>query len=83
VSRRTKITQPFIVAGKNFGSASINLARRALRREFAYPGLTELVQQFYSATRGERAVPLSPACIADVACARDRILASLGAVPAG
>jgi len=83
VSRRTKITQPFIVAGKNFGSASINLARRALRREFAYPGLTELVQQFYSATRGERAVPLSPACIADVACARDRILALLGAGPVG
>jgi predicted dehydrogenase len=82
VSRRTKITQPFIVAGTSFGSATVNLARRALRRELAYPGLSELVQQFYLATRGERAVPLSPASIADVACARDRILASLSAAPA-
>ena len=78
VSRRTKMTQPFIVAGKTFGSASINLVRRAVRRELAYPGLRELVRQFYSATRGERATPLSPASIADVACARDRILASMG-----
>jgi len=77
VSRRTKMTQPFIVAGKTFGSASVNLARRTLRREFAYPGLTELVKQFYAATRGERPAPFAPARIADVACARDRILASL------
>jgi predicted dehydrogenase len=79
VSRRTKMTQPFVVAGKAFGSASINLARRALGRELAYPGLRELVRQFYSATRGERTTPLSPASIADVACARDRILASMRA----
>jgi hypothetical protein len=77
VSRRAKMAQPFNVAGRTFGNASINLARRALRREFAYPGLRELVRQFYSATRGERPTPLSPASIADVACARDRILASL------
>jgi predicted dehydrogenase len=76
VSRRTKLTQPFVVAGRTFGSASVNLARRALRRELAYPGLNELVQQFYSATRGERPAPLSAASIADVARARDRILAS-------
>ncbi|HEX5071876.1 MAG TPA: Gfo/Idh/MocA family oxidoreductase [Gemmatimonadaceae bacterium] len=82
VSRRTKITQPFIVAGKTFASATINVARRTLQREFAYPGLRELVQQFYSATRGERPTPLSPASIADVACARDRILAPLSSTPA-
>jgi predicted dehydrogenase len=77
VSRRTKMAQPFVVAGKSFGYASVNLVRRALRREFAYPGLRELVRRFYSATRGERPTPLSPASIADVACARDRILASV------
>ena len=77
VSRRTKMTQPFILAGKTLGSAAVNLARRTLRREFAYPGLTELVRHFYSATRGERPAPFAPASVADVACARDRILASL------
>ena len=82
VSRRNKITQPFIGAGKTFASASVNLARRTLQREFAYPGLTELVHQFYSATRGERAAPVSAASIADVACARDQILASLSPTPA-
>jgi len=75
VSRRTKLTQPFIMAGQMFGSASANLARRAVRRELAYPGLSELVRQFYSAVRGERASPFLPANIADVACARDHILA--------
>ena len=44
VSRRTKLTQPFVVAGRTFGSASVNLARRALRRELAYPGLGGGVQ---------------------------------------
>jgi len=82
VSRRTKITQPFIIAGKTFASASVNLARRTLRREFAYPGLSELVQQFYSATRGEQAAPFSAASIADVAGARDHILALLSSAPA-
>ena len=81
VSRRAKMTQPFIVAGKTLASASVNLARRTLRREFAYPGLIELVQQFYPATRGEREAPLSAANTADVACARDRILASLSSAP--
>ena len=79
VSRRAKMAQPFAAAGMMLGNASVNLARRALRRELAYPGLRELVRQFYSATRGERATPLSPASIADVACARDRILAALHA----
>jgi predicted dehydrogenase len=77
VSRRTKTTQPFVVAGKTLGAASVNLARRALRRELAYPGLRELVRQFYAATRGEQPAPISPANVADVACARERILASL------
>jgi predicted dehydrogenase len=83
VSRRTKLTQPFMVAGETFGTASVNLARRALRRELAYPGLTELVRQFYAATRRERPAPLSPASVVDVACARDRILASLSAALIG
>jgi len=82
VSRRAKMTQPFIVAAQTVGSASANLARRAMRREVAYPGLSELVRQFYSAVRGERPSPLVPANIADVACARDQILALMSSAPA-
>ena len=77
VSRQTKMAQPFVRAGETLATASLNLARRALQRELAYPGLRELVRQFYSATRGERPTPVAPASIADVACARDRILALL------
>ena len=80
VSRQAKMAQPFVAAGLTLASASLNLARRALLREPAYPGLRELVRRFYSATRGERPVPFSPASIADIACARDRIIGELRAV---
>ena len=81
VSRRAKIAQPLIIAGLTLGGASLNLGRRAVLREPAYPGLRELVRRFYSATRGERLTPISPASIVDIACARDRVLAELRAVP--
>ncbi len=77
VSRQAKMARPFVAAGLTLGSASLNLARRALLGERAYPGLRELVRRFYSATRGERPAPIAPASIADVACARDRIIAQL------
>ena len=83
VSRRAKITQPFAVAAQTFGSASANLARRVLHHELAYPGLTELVREFYCAVRGERPSPLLPANIADVACVRDHILALMSPASAG
>jgi len=76
VSRQAKIAQPLVTAGLMMRDASLNLARRALRREPAYPGLRELVRRFYSATRDERLTPISPASIVDIACARDRILAA-------
>jgi predicted dehydrogenase len=79
VSRRAKMAQPFVSAGMTLGGASLNLARRALLREPAYPGLRELVRRFYSATRGEHPTPISPASIADIACARDRIIGQLRA----
>lgn len=80
VSRQAKIAQPLLTAGLTLGGASLNLARRVLTREPAYPGLRELVRRFYSASRDERPTPISPASIVDIACARDRMLAELGAV---
>ena len=75
VSRVRKITHPFAFAGAMLGATSENLARRALARETAYPGLSSLVAAFYAAARGEAPPPISPAQTLDVAQARDAVLA--------
>lgn len=77
VSRRRKITLPFERATRILGHAASNLAGRALRREPAYPGLRTLVQEFYSAVRGEREPPISLEESEEIAGARDEILARL------
>jgi predicted dehydrogenase len=82
VSRRAKVAQPFVAAGMTLGGASANLVRRALRAESAYPGLRELVRQFYQAIRHGWPAPVSRASTTDVACARDRIISSLRVRPA-
>ncbi len=76
VSRRRKISQPFLLSGATIGAASANLGRRAVRREPAYPGLRELVHDFYEALEGTAPPPVSPVETLAVARARDRILAS-------
>jgi predicted dehydrogenase len=75
VSRARKIARPFVDGGAVIGSALFNLVRRAIDREPAYPGLRELVRRFYLAARGEAAAPIAPAVIADIAVARDELLA--------
>jgi predicted dehydrogenase len=60
VSRRRKIAQPFVQAGRIGLSAAANLARRAWRREPAYPGLRSLVTRFYGAVRAGAPPPVSP-----------------------
>lgn len=77
VSRRAKITAPFVNSGKAFGGASINLVRRVMRRELAYPGLRELVRAFYATISSGGTPPIEPDAIVDVATTRDRILTRL------
>jgi predicted dehydrogenase len=77
VSRRDKITAPFVRSGKVFGGASLNLVRRAGRREPAYPGLRELIGAFYAAIATGGPSPISPDAIVDLARARDRLLAQI------
>jgi predicted dehydrogenase len=77
VSRLSKITQPFASSAATFTAAFANLVRRAVARENAYPGLRELIRQFYAATRAGRPSPISSEETLDTAIARDEILALL------
>lgn len=58
VSRLHKIWQPFGAAGGQLWAAGLNLGRRAVRREPAYPGLRPLIAAFYAALRSEGTSPI-------------------------
>ena len=77
VSRVGKIVRPFDVAAGTVRAAAINLARRAARREQAFPGLRELVGRFYDAVGSGAAPPISFAETLDVAAERDTIIRAL------
>ena len=79
-TRLSKITRPFTAAAVGAGHAAVNLARRTLAREPAYPGLTALVAAAYRALDDPGQRPLSDAHTLAVARARDVILrqASVG-----
>jgi predicted dehydrogenase len=80
VSRRDKIAAPFVSSGKVLGGASLNLMRRARRREPAYPGLRELIGAFHTAIAMGGSSPIPSDAIVDIATARDRLLAQLKGV---
>ena len=74
-SRGRKIARPFALRGAALLAAGTNLARRAARREPAFPGLRELVRRFYDAVRASApAGPVPPSEALAVARARDAIL---------
>lgn len=57
-SRIDKAVRPFRVAGATLLSAGENLARRALLREPAYPGLRELLEDVYDRARTGSPAPI-------------------------
>lgn len=75
-TRASKLAAPFEQTLKHFGSAATNLAQRAMRREFAYPGLVALTRRFYAAVlKGDRALsPISARAAIDNAQARDQLI---------
>lgn len=77
VSRLQKAAQPFTFAAQSFAAAGANLVSRALRSEPAYPGLRQLILEFYLAIRSVAPAPIAPAATLAVARARDNILAGL------
>lgn len=82
VSRLRKIVQPFVGSGRVFGAAALNLCRRTMRREPAYPGLRTLVARFYDSVRSGGPPPVIPADAMHVARACDTLIGRLVSAPA-
>jgi predicted dehydrogenase len=77
VSRSRKVIQPFSMATTMLSAATGNLVRRGLNLEPAYPGLKNLVREFYVAVRSAHQAPIPPEHVIAVAAARDAILARM------
>lgn len=75
ISRSSKVSRPFRLAADSLIAASRNLVQRAVLREPAYPGLTELVRRVHLAVSGRGASPIPPAETLDIAETRDRLMA--------
>jgi len=73
-SRRHKITHPFSSAINTSLAATVNLMRRSLQREWAYPGLKELINRFYGAVSKENGMPITANQILFVAAAHDELI---------
>ena len=74
VSRVRKVLRPFALGTSFTLTAGLNLIRRGVAREPAYPGLRALISRFYEAESGKSEPPLSNAEVMDVAIARDGLL---------
>lgn len=81
VSRRAKMMRPFRDGAGQLSGASLNLARRMLRREPAYPGLRGLVAGFQAACAGQAAAPIEAAEMISAAAVRDWFVDATGAAP--
>lgn len=74
VSKTQKILRPFYVTAKNFSSATKNLMLRTLKSEFAYPGLQQLVNNFYQSIIDETEPPISSEYTINIAQIRDYLI---------
>ncbi|GMQ82943.1 MAG: hypothetical protein BMS9Abin05_2412 [Rhodothermia bacterium] len=78
LSRLSKISAPLRESSRGFVSATHNLGRRLFEWEPAYPGLRQLISQFYRAIRNEDQAPLSEHHILATAIERERLIAQSG-----
>jgi predicted dehydrogenase len=78
VSPVRKILQPFRHGLSLTGTAAVNLMGRAAKREYAYPGLAELIRRLYAAADGSTAAPISREEAVAVAAASDTIGDAIG-----
>jgi predicted dehydrogenase len=71
VSRWRKVAHPFDLALRTLSAAAINLGRRIVQWQPAYPGLKRLVGEFYQAARDGTTAPISRGDAIAVARVRD------------
>lgn len=77
VSRGAKMTRPLVRGASVLTAAAANLAHRALRSEWAYPGLRELIAGFYAAVRTGTRPPIDDEEIVGTAVALDRFRSAI------
>ncbi len=73
-SRRHKIMRPFALGLRRLGAASMNLGRRAIWGEPAYPGLQRLVTLFYEAVRNGSEPTISTNATMEIANVRESLM---------
>ena len=64
--RTAKVLRPLRTSARQGAAATLNLARRVIRREPAYPGLRELISRFHRAVRTGAPSPITPDEIRDI-----------------
>lgn len=74
VSRKQKLVQPFKYAVNQLYVAGINITKRSLTSEYAYPGLYSLVKEFYSAVKNNTVSPITAEEILKLSIARDNLV---------
>lgn len=77
-SKTKKLLRPFDFAMRSFSAATLNLAKRTLKREAAYPGLRRLIREFYAAVNLGTEPPISPQQAIEIAEIRDDIIRRIG-----
>ena len=78
VSRSRKILHPFDLAIRNSAVATVNLVRRTLDRETAYPGLSSLVHRFYQYLKGNADPVITAEQAINIAEIRDLLIDRAG-----
>jgi len=74
VTRLQKLAQPFKYSARTFFTSALNLSGRILHREPAYPGLHQLLRQFYGAVLNKKQGPVPINTIQNVADVRDQLM---------
>ncbi len=59
LTRFRKAARPFEESMRLAAAAKLNLAGRLLRREWAYPGLPQLIEAFYGAVKARASAPIA------------------------
>jgi predicted dehydrogenase/nucleoside-diphosphate-sugar epimerase len=79
-----KALGPYRLGRQLFGSTTVALGRRILKRQRSYPGLVEIFEVFYGAIRAGESAPMTPGSILETVAVCQRIAENLRPLePAG